>query len=366
MENALPLGIAENDQTLNDRTGTKKSQLDPVTDPLVSAVLGNFNGRRFLKDCFDSLENQSYPNLETIFVDDESTDGSSEFVSRNFPNVKVIQNTRSEKGFAACCDAGAHIARAEYLLFLNVDIELDPNCVRHLVKRMEEDLSIGVCGPKLLSLSDRRRIVSAGGTLDIFGFGMDRGLDELDDGRFSRSEQVSFITGAVALVRRDALTAAGGWDIDTFTYAEDSDLCWRILLKGYKVVYEPASIAFHFHSPSMGRASPRKIFFMDRNRLTSMIKNYSLPTLIGVMPGWFIVAAARIVYFSARRRTDIVRASARAYVQVLRMLPFTLRKRTLVQTTRNVPDKEILRHFAKESLEARLLLSQKFRLPSDS
>ncbi len=337
-----------------------------MTDPLVSAVLGNFNGKKFLKDCFNSLENQSYPNLETIFVDDESTDGSSQFVSQNFPRVKIIQNARSEKGFAACCDAGAQIAGADYLLFLNVDIELDPNCIKHLVRQMESDPSIGVCGPRLLSLNDRRRIVSAGGLLDIFGFGMDRGLDELDDGRFSRSEQVSFITGAVILVRRDALTAAGGWDIDTFTYAEDSDLCWRILLKGYKVVYEPTSIAFHFHSPSMGRASPRKIYFMDRNRLASMIKNYSLPTLVGVMPGWFVVAAARIVYFSARGRTDIVRASARAYIQVLRMLPLTLRKRMLVQTTRRIPDREILRHFAKESLEARLLLSHKFRLPSNS
>lgn len=351
---------------MNDPVESRKSYDRPATDPLVSAVLGNFNGKRFLKDCFHSIQNQSYPNLETIFVDDESTDGSSEFVLDNFPRVKVIKNARSEKGFAACCDAGAQIARAEYLLFLNVDIELDPNCIQNLVRRMVSDHSIGVCGPRLLSLNDRRRIVSAGGLLDIFGFGMDRGLDEIDDGRFSVSEQVSFITGAVVLIRRDALTAAGGWDIDTFTYAEDSDLCWRILLKGYRIVYEPSSVAFHFHSPSMGRASPRKIYFMDRNRLTSMIKNYSLPTLVEVMPGWLVIAMARILYFSARRRIDIVQASARAYAQVLRRLPLTLRKRALVQTSRRMSDREILRHFAKESLEARLLLSHKFRIPSDS
>src|SRR5437667_1922476 len=307
--------------------------------------------------CLSSLENQSYSNLETIFVDDESTDVSAKFVSLNFPYVMVIRNPGPERGFAACCDAGARIARADYLLFLNVDIELEPDCLSHLVARMDGDPSIGVCGPRLLSLNDRKRIVSTGGFLDVFGFGMDRGLDELDTGRFSKAEQVSFITGAVVLVRRDALIAAGGWDIDTFTYAEDSDLCWRILLKGYRVVYEPTSIAFHFHSPSMGRASPRKIYFMDRNRLTSMIKNYSLPTLMGVMPGWIVIATARILYFSARRRMDIVRASARAYLQVLHSLPLILRKRALVQTSRRVPDREILRHFAKESLEARLFLS---------
>ncbi len=325
-------------------------------------MLANFNGRRFLNVCLSSLRDQSYSNLETIFVDDDSTDGSSQYVSLNFPQVLVIRNTRPEKGFAACCDAGAQVARADYLLFLNVDIELDPKCIRSLVRRMESDSSIGVCGPRLLSLSDKERIVSTGGFLDIFGYGIDRGLDEVDTGKFSEVEQVSFITGAVILVRRDALIEAGGWDIDTFTYAEDSDLCWRILLKGYKVVYEPSSVAYHFHSPSMGRASPRKIHFMERNRLASMIKNYSLTTLFEVMPGWFVIASARILYFTASRRIDIVSASVRAYLQVLRSLRFTMRKRAVIQTARRVPDKEILRHFKKESLEARLLLSGKFRM----
>jgi len=229
---------------------------------------------------------------------------------------------------------------------------------------MDGDPSIGVCGPRLLSLNDRKRIVSTGGFLDVFGFGMDRGLDELDTGRFSKAEQVSFITGAVILVRRSALKAAGGWDIDTFTYAEDSDLCWRVLLNGYKVVYEPKSVAFHFHSPSMGRASPRKIHFMERNRLSAMIRNYSLPTLLEVLPGWAVIAAARILYFTARRRADIVDASIRAYIEVLQNLPKTFRKRALTQMSRRIPDKEIMRHFAKESLEARLLLSHKLRTAS--
>jgi GT2 family glycosyltransferase len=332
------------------------------TDHPVSVVLGNFNGRRFLNTCLSSLKKQSYSNLETIFVDDDSTDGSSQFVSQNFPQVIVIRNVRPEKGFAACCDAGAQVARADYLLFLNVDIELKPDCIRSLVNRMNSDPSIGVCGPRLLSLTDRERIVSTGGFLDIFGYGMDRGLDDIDTGEFSEPEQVTFITGAVILLRRDALIAAGGWDVDTFTYAEDSDLCWRILLRGYKVVYEPGSVAFHFHSPSMGRASPRKIHFMERNRLSSMIKNYSLSTLLEVMPGWFVIASARILYFTAKRRADIVSASIRAYLEVLRNLRMTMRKRANIQMTRRVPDREILNHFKKESLEARLLLSGKFRM----
>jgi GT2 family glycosyltransferase len=333
-------------------------------EPLVSAILGNYNGKRFLNVCLSSLESQSHSPHETIFVDDESTDGSPQFVSENFPRVQVIRNTKPEKGFAACCDAGARIAREKYLMFLNVDIELDTDCIRNLVRRMESDPSIGVCGPKLLSLADRERIVSTGGFYDVFGFGLDRGLDELDTGRYSRSEQVNFITGAVVLIRRDALTAAGGWDIDTFTYAEDGDLCWRIMLSGYSVVYEPSSVAFHFHSPSMGRASAKKIYFMERNRLSSMMKNYSLSTLLEVMPGWFVIAAGRLLYFASNRRIDIVNASIRAYIDAIRNLRRTVRKRAFVQLARSVSDKEIMKRFTRESLEARLFLSNKFRVAS--
>jgi hypothetical protein len=93
-----------------------------------------------------------------------------------------------------------------------------------------------------------------------------------------------------------------------------------------------------------------------------MIKNYSLSTLLKVMPGWFVIASARILYFTAKRRVDIVGASIRAYLEVLRNLRVTLRKRAFIQMARRVPDREILKHFKKESLEARLLLSGKFRM----
>src|SRR5207249_11177269 len=73
--------------------------------------------------------------------------------------------------------------------------------------------------------------------------------------RRSSDLDVNFITGAVILIRASALWKAGGWDVDTFTYAEDSDLCWRILLLDYRVVYEPKAVSYHAQSPTMGRAS---------------------------------------------------------------------------------------------------------------
>jgi GT2 family glycosyltransferase len=330
--------------------------------PLVSVIIGNFNGKKYIQTCLESLKRQSFQGLEIIFVDDGSTDGSAAFVTENYPYVRTIQNPRKEKGYAACCDSGARIATGEYLCFLNPDVELDSTCIQNLVLCLESSPAIGACGPKLLSLTKRNVLVSAGGSMDMFGFGVDRGIDEVDTGKYLQSEDVNFITGAVILIRAGALWKAGGWDVDTFTYAEDSDLCWRILLLDYRVVFEPKALSYHAQSPSMGRASSRKIYFMERNRLTSMQKNYSVPTLLRVMPSWSVLASGRLLYFVRCGRADIVTSTIRAYFASLWSLPNTLKKRTLIQTRRKVADAEILKRFSRGSLEFRLMTSDQPKL----
>jgi GT2 family glycosyltransferase len=330
--------------------------------PLVSVIIGNFNGRKYIQACLESLSRQSFQSLEIIFVDDGSTDGSVAFVTENFPHVRTTRNPRKEKGYAACCDSGARIASGQYLCFLNPDVELDSKCIQNLVLCLESSPAIGACGPKLLSLAKRNVLVSAGGFLDLFGFGIDRGIDEVDTGKYLHPEDVNFITGAVILIRASALWKAGGWDVDTFTYAEDSDLCWRILLLDYRIVYEPKAVSYHAQSPTMGRASSRKIYFMERNRLTSMEKNYSIPTLFRVIPSWSVLAIARVLYFLSCRRADIVSSTIRAYIASLRSLPRTLKKRALIQTRRRVADEEILKMFSRRSFEVSLLISDQPKL----
>lgn len=331
--------------------------IDPI--PVVSVVVGNFNGMKYIRACLESVAKQSFPSIEVIFVDDDSTDGSAAFVAENYPHVNVIRNTREEKGYAACCDVGARAARGEYICFLNPDVELDTCCIEGLVSCMKNSPAIGACGPKLLSLAHRKTLVSAGGFLDIFGFGIDRGIDEEDLGRYDQMQDVHFITGAVILVRATVLWIAGGWDIDTFTYAEDSDLCWRILMMDKRIVFEPTAVAYHFQSPSMGRASPRKIHFMERNRISSMLKNYGLLTLSQVMPGWLVLATGRICYFISCGRCDIVLWTLKAYASSLLRLRQTLKKRAVIQRCRILTDREIVRKFSKSSLELRLLFSGK-------
>src|SRR5882762_3704038 len=85
------------------------------TEPLVSIVIGNYNGKKYLPVCLDSIRNQSYDNIEVIFVDDNSRDDSAGFVAKNHSWVRVVQNVRREEGYGACCDTGARLAKGKYM-----------------------------------------------------------------------------------------------------------------------------------------------------------------------------------------------------------------------------------------------------------
>jgi len=106
--------------------------------PLVSIVIPNWNGKKYLKDCITSLRNQTHNNLEIIVVDNASEDGSIEYLQTNFPDTKVIKHS-SNLGFGAANNTGISAAQGEYTMMLNNDTRLEPECIEELVKSIEKD-----------------------------------------------------------------------------------------------------------------------------------------------------------------------------------------------------------------------------------
>ena len=129
--------------------------------PLVSIILVNWNGRRFLKRCLQSLERVTYTPREIILVDNASTDGSVEWVSEKYSNIRIVRN-HENLGFAGGHDAGVAVARGKYILLLNVDTIVEPSFLGLLVDRLEKDEKIAVVQPKVLLEQNRRRIDSLG------------------------------------------------------------------------------------------------------------------------------------------------------------------------------------------------------------
>src|SRR3972149_2506269 len=122
-------------------------------DPLVSVIIVNYNGKRYLKGCIDSLEAGEFKNFELIFVDNGSVDGSIAFIKEAFPKAKLIDNG-ANLGLAIASNRGAQAARGEHLFFFNNDTVADKNMLLRLVKRAEFDPNAAVVVPEAFFFHD--------------------------------------------------------------------------------------------------------------------------------------------------------------------------------------------------------------------
>jgi len=217
--------------------------------PLVSIIVLNYNGMKFLPGCLSTLLNTSYPNFEIIVVDNSSKDGSVDLIKRSFgssPRLTVQQNERNF-GFAEGNNIGARLANGKYIVFLNVDTQTDSEWLTKLVEVMESDESIGAAQNKLL-LFDHSTIDSTGDFINFYGRGWMRGYGEQDKGRYNKADEVFSARGAAMIVKKQVLEEVGYFDPAFFMVCEDIDLSWRIRLRGCKVMFVPKSIVYHFGS----------------------------------------------------------------------------------------------------------------------
>src|SRR3989344_4302380 len=109
--------------------------------PLVSAVIVNYNGREVVGGAINALEGQSYKNIEIFVVDNNSADGSQEFVRKNFKNAKLVQN-KGNLGYSGINNA-IKFCKGKYIFFTNNDISLDRNCIERIVECLEDDNDAG-------------------------------------------------------------------------------------------------------------------------------------------------------------------------------------------------------------------------------
>ncbi|MGA9138887.1 MAG: glycosyltransferase family 2 protein, partial [Methanocella sp.] len=213
--------------------------------PLVSVVIVNYNGMRFLEGCLSSLMKQSYSPIEIILVDNGSSDGSLEFVKSHYAMVKIIENDRN-LGFAIANNEGIGITKGKLIATLNIDTEVTPCWVEAHVRAMASDAMIGMCSSKMLSMGDPRIIDSTGLCISRSGACWDRGQYETDAGQYEETEEVFGPCAGAAMYRKEMLDKIGLFDEDFFAYMEDADLAFRGQLAGWKCIYVPEAIALHY------------------------------------------------------------------------------------------------------------------------
>lgn len=290
--------------------------------PLVSVIVVNYNGLRFLQKCLDSLLAQSYKNMEVVLVDNCSADGSTSFVKANYPSVRLIEND-ANLGFALANNIGIQSSHGELIATLNNDTEVTPRWLGSLVQAATNDDGVGMCASKMLFMKSPGIIDSTGICISRSGACWDRGMFESDSGQYASGEVFGPCAGA-ALYKKKMLDEIGLFDEDFFAYMEDVDLAFRGRLAGWKCLYVPEAVVYHFHGGTAGYGSEFTIYYGNRNIVWNVVKNYPMPMLLTSLP--FIVCRnlAVIPYYTARGHgVTILRSKADA----VKGLPGILAKR---------------------------------------
>jgi GT2 family glycosyltransferase len=300
--------------------------------PTVSIIIPNWNGLVHLKDCFDAIGRQTLRPLETIMVDNGSTDGSFEFVQRKYPHVHII-GLSENLGFAFAVNRGIECARGEFIALLNNDTELDSCWLEALAFALNNDPTLGSVACKMVNFYDRTLIDSAGDGLTRFGSPYSRGYRERDGVRFSRRELVFGTCAGAALYRKEVFTAVGQFDEDFVSYYEDVDLSLRAQLAGFKCLYVPEAVCYHKRGATSSNSASYPIRMQERNLTAFYIKNFPLIVLLGQLP--FILASrVRRMYRSVRAGWG--RPTWQGFVEGLVLVPRMLKKRRSIQRSRIV------------------------------
>ncbi|MDM8541019.1 glycosyltransferase family 2 protein [Desulfococcaceae bacterium HSG9] len=261
---------------------------------MVTIIIPNLNGKKFLKTCLDSIFKQQFQNFTVTVVDNGSDDGSVKFIKAEYPTVLLIQFA-CNKGFSAAINSGIRKADSKYICLLNNDIELDPYFLKELVAVLEVEKDVQYCAPKMLDYYQRDKMDGAGDGVFRAGAGYKRGSLDNDNGRYDRQLTVFGACAGAALYRRSFFNEVGLFDEDFFAYLEDVDINMRASLLGLTCLYAPAAKVYHIGSATTGSVfNPFTVRLSTKNLFNVVIKNYPsililkfLPSLILYHFFWF-------------------------------------------------------------------------------
>ncbi len=308
--------------------------------PKASVIIVNANHLHDLKRCLPSIFRQRYPDYEILVVDNASTDGSVEYLAREFPQAKVIRN-EANLGYAGANNVGFKHASGEYIAILNPDTRVEPDWLKELVIALQADVKSGLATPKILMMDDPARVNTCGNEITLTGLTFCRGLDQPAE-KYNQLEIVSAVSGAAFVIKRSVLEQIGGFDGTFFMYYEDTDLSLRAMLAGYTCLYVPTSVVYHQYA---FRFTPGKCFLQERNRYLSLLKTLRWRTLITLLP--MLLLSELIAWgYVLLRGPEHIRSKFHSYAWLLSNRRQILEARSQVQALRRVDDRVLLNRFS--------------------
>lgn len=244
-----------------------------MDSPLVSVLILNFNGLRFLDSCLGSVLAQDYAPFEVVLVDNASTDGSPEYVKKQFPGVRIIRSGMN-LGFAGGNNLGVAHANGTLVVLLNNDTTVDRGWLRALVEAMESD-NVAIASSFVRTEGIPEKYYERNGSVNLIGHNIMR--------VFTRPDEI-FYAGGTSMIFRKSTVGIPFEDL-YFAYSEDLYCSLRARFRGYQVVQVPSSTVCHVGGGTARRTpSSRLTMLQERNRLLTITLFFSPRTLVRIAP----------------------------------------------------------------------------------
>ena len=309
----------------------------------ISIVIPSWNGKQLLADCLHSIESQSQGPIDTLVVDDASTDETADMVRDQFSWANVLRLDHNS-GFCAAVNAGIARTASNYVFLLNNDITLHPECIGRLFAAAEQS-GADLLAPLILWRDQPDVIYSAGDRQRANGRPESVGFMSPREG-FVYPDAVFGVSAAAALYRREVFDRVGLFDCRFGTYFSDSDLSFRARLAGYRALFVREAVAWHVGSASLGGSTIKRTRECFINHALLVIKNMPAPLLARYAP---LIMRERLhqvrrLFSAARAERGALYAAgevAAAGLRILRLMPHALRARGRIQQTRSVSAAQI-------------------------
>ena len=340
-------------------------------ESLVSIIVANYNGAHLLPECLSSLREQDYPHIEITVVDNGSIDKSSR-VTKNY-GARFIELGHNY-GLSVAYNRGAQTSSGNYLFFVNNDMRFERDCVSKLVQVIRgRDNSIFAVDPLQYNWEGNKiihyqgvfvRISSLKSVFSEMFFPLPPLIKT-----YVPSQEIAEIPWGCAgslMVKKDMFEELGGFDKTFFIDLEDTDLCWRAWLRGWRTLFVPQAKLYHKWGASLDEGSSKKSNELRENlprlvfqRIVSQQKNYQRfalkvldPTSILLI---FSLKLVSVLLYSVSSKTLIAKGILRAFFLTLKGLPDALKERKRIGQTTVMSNCQIIARFCNDKTPTALI-----------
>ena len=273
---------------------------------ILSIVTVNYNGYKDTCELIDSIPFEDC--LEVIVVDNGSFENEASILQKRYPSIRVIRSDKN-LGFAGGNNLGIKVAKGKYIFLINNDTVFKEFNPKVLIKRLESSPQIGMVCPKIRFAWKNNPIQFAGYTplSSITARNKAIGFGEEDKGQYNTPRPTPYAHGAAMMLKREVIDKVGFMPECYFLYYEELDWSMMFTRAGFQIWYEPKCTIFHKESQATGQNSPLRTYYITRNRLQLVRRNWQgITKYVSLCYLMMIVAPKDMLQFAIQGKWSLI------------------------------------------------------------